>query len=102
MNSKLLKNKDDDSDLVYILLKLPWSHSFAFTEPYHLWKTKCISIQVACKLGHSIRPEIDTEILDLGLHDETEEVRHEAVISMPVVVFWSGLSVLSHIFRRLE
>nr|XP_048336390.1 serine/threonine-protein kinase ATR-like isoform X3 [Ziziphus jujuba var. spinosa] len=102
MNSKLLQIKDDDADLVHILLKLPWSHSFAFTEPNHLWKTKCISIQVACKLVRSIRSETDLEILDLGLHDETEEVRYEAVISMPVVVFWSGLCVLSHIFRMLE
>ncbi|KAF3434772.1 hypothetical protein FNV43_RR21858 [Rhamnella rubrinervis] len=43
---------------------------------------------MACKI---IRTETDFEVMDLGLHDEMEEVRHEAVLSMPVVAFWSDL-----------
>lgn len=95
----MFKSKDYDADLIHILLKLPWTHSSVFTKPDCLLKMKCISIQVACKI---IRTESDLEVLDFGLHDEMEEVRHEAVLSMPVVAFWSDFFVLPHIFRRLE
>ncbi|KAM4099335.1 hypothetical protein ACJW30_07G150400 [Castanea mollissima] len=71
-------------------------------EPHHPWKTKCISVQVASKLGPSLKTETDLKILDFSFHDEVEEVRVEAVLSMPVIVLWSGLGLLMHIFRRLE
>ncbi|KAL6310893.1 hypothetical protein AAG906_025834 [Vitis piasezkii] len=54
---------------VNILLKLPFTHSFMLTESNPPWRTKCLS-------------------------DEADEVRIEAVISMPVIVLWSGLDVL--------
>nr|POE65846.1 serine/threonine-protein kinase atr [Quercus suber] len=102
MENKLFKNTDDDADLLHVVLKLPWTHSLIVAEPHHPWKTKCISVQVASKLGPSLKTETDLEILDFSLHDEVEEVRVEAVLSMPVIVLWSGLGLLTHIFRRLE
>uniref|UniRef100_A0A2N9HIL2 Serine/threonine-protein kinase ATR n=1 Tax=Fagus sylvatica TaxID=28930 RepID=A0A2N9HIL2_FAGSY len=102
MENNLFKNTDDDAYLLHVVLKLPWTHSLVVTEPHHPWKTKCISVQVASKLCPSLKTETDLEILDFGLHDEVEEVRLEAVVSMPVIVLWSGLGVLTHIFRRLE
>ncbi|RVW66983.1 hypothetical protein CK203_066082 [Vitis vinifera] len=56
-------------------------------------------VQVQSKIGPSLKTESILEVLDLGLQDEADEVRIEAVISMPVIVLWSGLDVL---FRRLE
>ena len=41
-------------------------------------------------------------VLDLGLHDEAEEVRTEAAISIPVMVLWSGLDVSSPVFEIME
>lgn len=65
-------------------------------------KTKCLSLQVVSKLGPSLNEKVVLEVLDLGLHDEAEEVRTEAVISMPVMVLWSALDVPSPVFERME
>ena len=72
------------------------------TESNPPWRTKCLSVQVQSKIGPSLKTESILEVLDLGLQDEADEVRIEAVISMLVIVLWSGLDVLRHIFRRLE
>ncbi|PQQ14473.1 serine/threonine-protein kinase ATR isoform X1 [Prunus yedoensis var. nudiflora] len=102
MGSMEFENKDVDADLMHVV-KLPWTHSLVNnTGPHHPWKTKCTSVQVACKLGHRTRTETQLEVLDLSLNDEFQEVNIEAIISMPVIVIWSGFGGLSHIFRRLE
>ncbi|PON40311.1 Coatomer beta subunit [Trema orientale] len=101
IESKMFGNQDVDADQVRVLLKLPWTHSDIDRKPNHLSKAKCFSVQVASKLADR-SSESDLEVLDLGLHDEAEEVRSEAVISMPVIVLWSGHRILSHIFRRME
>lgn len=85
-----------------IVLKIPFTHAFLFTESNPPWRTKCLSVQVQSKIGHSLNTERILEVLDLGLHDDADEVRIEAVISMPVIVLWSGLDALRHVFRRLE
>ena len=72
------------------------------TESNPPWRTKCLSVQVQSKIGLSLKTKSILEVLDLGLQDEADEVRIEAVISMPVIVLWSGLDVLRHVFRRLE
>lgn len=100
MESKMFRS-EDDTELMYALLKLPWTHSVVGIEPNLLRKTKCLSVQVASKLADS-RSESSLEVLDLGLHDEDEEVRSEAVISMPLIVLWSGIRMLSHVLGRLE
>lgn len=99
---QLFRNKEDDSTLIHILLKIPWTHSFAGTEFHPPWKTKCLSLQVLSKIGPTLKADSDLKVLDLGLNDKAEEVRIEAVISMPMVVLWSGVDLLTPIFRRLE
>ncbi|KAM6558479.1 hypothetical protein CsatA_027718 [Cannabis sativa] len=99
--SKIFGNQGFNEDLVRLLIKLPWTHSVIGSEPNNMRKTKCLSVQIASKLANS-RSESDLEVLDLGLHDEDEEVRIEAVMSIPVIAMWSGPQILSHTFRRLE
>lgn len=101
MESKTFRNQDVDADQVPVLLKLQWTHSVIDSDPDNLRKAKCFSVQVASKLADG-NGEPDLEVLDFGLRDEAEEVRSEAVISMPVIVLWSGHPILSHIFRKLE
>ncbi|KAK1582353.1 hypothetical protein Q3G72_014178 [Acer saccharum] len=67
------------------------------TEPHSPWKTKCIAVQVASKLGQNLTTESVLEVLDLALLDESEQVGIEAVLSSPVIVLWSGLGVRTHV-----
>lgn len=53
-------------------------------------------------LGAILKTENILEVLDLGLHDNAEDVRLEAVIYMPMMVLWSGLGILAQMFKRLE
>lgn len=101
-NKKLFRNKSDAAELINLVLRLPWTHSFVVTGPHPPWRTKCLSLQVLSKIGRGIRTGSEFEVLDLGLHDEVEEVRIEAVLSMPVMVLWSGLDLLTHMFSRLK
>ncbi|RVW38512.1 Serine/threonine-protein kinase ATR [Vitis vinifera] len=102
MENTFFRNNGDGADFVNIVIKLPFTHSFVLTESNPPWRTKCLSVQVQSKIGPSLKTESILEVLDLGLHDEADEVRIEAVISMPVIVLWSGLDVLRHVFRRLD
>ncbi|KAL6332077.1 hypothetical protein AAG906_020757 [Vitis piasezkii] len=70
----LFRNNGDGGDFVNILLKLPFICSLDL-----------ILLENKMSLGPR--------------SDEADEVRIEAVISMPVIVLWSGLDVL---FRGLE
>ncbi|KAG9442834.1 hypothetical protein H6P81_018688 [Aristolochia fimbriata] len=85
----------------YSILKLPWSHSLLDSPSHSLWKTKCLSIQIFFMIGVKGSPGGDLEVLDLALRDETEEVRAEAIISVPMMVLQTG-AMLPHICRRLE
>ncbi|KAK4847635.1 hypothetical protein QYF36_004185 [Acer negundo] len=96
------KNKGDNVDLLNVVLKLAWTNPVVVTEPHPPWKTKCIAVQVVSKIGQSLSTEIVLEVLDLALLDESEQVRIEAVLSLPVIVLWSGLGVLTHMFKRLK
>ncbi len=102
LEDKLLKLKGDDVNLMHMLLKLPWTHSHMVAGPHPPWKAKCTSVKVVPMLGNSLKTESVLEVLDLGLHDDAEDVRLEAVISMPMIVLWSGLGVLAQMFERLE
>ncbi|XP_027365272.1 serine/threonine-protein kinase ATR [Abrus precatorius] len=88
-------------DLI-VVLKLPWTHMLLAIDNHCPWKAKCLSLQVVSKLGPKWNSEVVLEVLDLGLHDEAEEVRTEAAISMPVIVLWSGFDVSSPVFERME
>ncbi|XP_059653895.1 serine/threonine-protein kinase ATR [Cornus florida] len=100
MENKCFRN-EDGADLMQIVLKLPWTHCIVSSESHPPWKMKCLSIQVLAKIGPTSQSGNGLEILDLGLHDEAEEVRIEAVASMPVMVLWSGCGILPHVFKRL-
>ncbi|KAJ0089366.1 hypothetical protein Patl1_32855 [Pistacia atlantica] len=102
MKTGLFKSKGDGVDLLNVVLKLPWAQPIVVSEAHPPWKTKCSAVRVFSKLGQNLTTESDFEILDLACRDESEEVRIEATICLPVVVLWSGLNVLPHIFKRLE
>lgn len=99
---ELFNNKGCSVDLLKVVLKHSWTDSVVVAEPHPPWKTKCIAIQVVSKLGQCLQIESFLEVLDLALLDEAELVRIEAVKSLPVIVLWSGLGLLPHIFKRLE
>ncbi|KAI3955847.1 hypothetical protein MKW98_006207 [Papaver atlanticum] len=97
----VFRTMDVNVDLSTVL-KLPWTHLLAMTEADPLWKTKCLSVQVLSKIGFALKPESVLEILDLALYDEAEEVKVEAVISIPMIVLCAGLGLLPHMLRKLE
>ncbi|XVF45588.1 hypothetical protein PTKIN_Ptkin02bG0218200 [Pterospermum kingtungense] len=98
---KLFENECDEVN-INVVLQLPWTHSLAVPTPHIPWRAKLISVQVVSKLGPSFCTGSGFEVLDLALHDEAEEVRKEAFVSMPLIVIWSGLDTLANMFRRME
>ncbi|XP_056170175.1 serine/threonine-protein kinase ATR isoform X3 [Syzygium oleosum] len=99
---KFLRDEEGNANALIGVLKLPWTHSFAVSDPSPQWKTKVYSVQILSKLGHSFAAESILEILDLCLQDEAEDVVVEAIISMPIIVLSSGLAVMSSLFGRLK
>lgn len=98
--NNLFKIAGDSSDLMQIVLKLPWTHNLVISGP--TWKMKCLSLQVLSKMGCQLQSESHLSVLDLSFRDEVVEVRTEAVICMPLTVFWSGFAFLTHMFKRLQ
>ncbi|KAL4186626.1 hypothetical protein AMTRI_Chr09g34870 [Amborella trichopoda] len=80
------------------LLKLPWTQSHLVNQVYPLWKAKCLSVKVLSLMG--IRPDLD--ILDLALQDNNEEVRVEAVTSIPVFLLCFNPDQISYVCRKIE
>lgn len=99
---KFLRDEEGNANALIGVLKLPWTHAFAVSDPSPQWKTKVYSVQILSKLGHSFAAESILEILDLCLQDEAEDVVVEAIISMPIIVLSSGLAVMSSLFGRLK
>ncbi|KAJ8766984.1 hypothetical protein K2173_012493 [Erythroxylum novogranatense] len=102
MDDELSKISSDYAETTRTFLKIPWMHPHLVGAQHSRAKTKCLSVQIASKLGHVLKTEIVFEVLDLGLDDEAEEVRSETLISMPVVILWSNLGLLPQLFKRLE
>ncbi|KAI3446300.1 hypothetical protein Pfo_002965 [Paulownia fortunei] len=98
----IFENTGDIGDFLRPLLKLPWNCAPSIIESHPHWKAKCLSIRILSRIGCITQHGVDLDILDLGLHDGEEEVRTEAVISMPVIVLFSGFGFLTHMFNRLE
>ncbi|XP_027934179.1 serine/threonine-protein kinase ATR isoform X2 [Vigna unguiculata] len=96
-----LDDENYHADLI-LVLKIPWTRMPVAIDNRSPCKLKCLSLQVVSKLGPSLSRKVVLEVLDLGLHDEAEEVRTEAVISMPIMVLWSVLDVPSPVFERME
>lgn len=84
------------------LLKLAWANHSLETQAYPVWKVKCLSLQAFSKFSNKLNAGCDLEVLDLAIHDEAEEVRNEAVVSMPVIVMCSGCSLLGDMFKQME
>ncbi|CAI9104764.1 OLC1v1003516C1 [Oldenlandia corymbosa var. corymbosa] len=97
---KLINWDDDSSESLYSILKRPWTNSLAIY-PNPPRDAKYLSLLVLSKIGF---PKIENylDILDSSLLDEVKEVRCEAVTCMPVIVFWSGFSLLTQMFKRLK
>lgn len=85
-----------------VVLNLPWTQDLVVSEPSHLWKTKIYSIQVLSKLGPLLTDEDDLRVLDLCLHDESEDVVAEAIMSMPVIVYFTRFVAMASMLRRIE
>ncbi|KAL0365707.1 UNVERIFIED_CONTAM: Serine/threonine-protein kinase ATR [Sesamum angustifolium] len=98
----IFENTSDIGDLLRPVLKVPWSCGASMIESHPPWKAKYLSIRILSRIGCIAQHGLDLDILDLGLHDEEEEVRIQAVISMPVIVLVSGFRSLMHMFNRLE
>lgn len=49
MEIELFKNKGYGSDLLNVVLKLPWTHHVVVTEPHPPRKAKCAALQVFSK-----------------------------------------------------
>ncbi|XP_039135080.1 serine/threonine-protein kinase ATR isoform X2 [Dioscorea cayenensis subsp. rotundata] len=89
------------ADLVE-LLKLAWKNPCFVSQDHTLWKLKCLCIQVLSKI--SMKKSIDSilEVFDLAILDEAEVVKAEALISMPVIVLYSGHLPLASMWNRLK
>lgn len=101
MENKLFQNENSAAEFMQYVLKLPWNNSYGIIESHLQWKAKCLSLQVVSKMVSLSQSASNLEVLDLGLRDEAEVVRMEAIISMPVIVFWSGSNMLTHILKRM-
>ncbi|KAH0698336.1 hypothetical protein KY290_016254 [Solanum tuberosum] len=99
--SEYFKTKGGNLALLQSLLRHPWTRSQS-TDTYSSSKAKILSLCVLSKIGPLLQGGSDLDILDLGLRDTAEDVKIEAVISMPVILMWSGFGLLNHIFKRLE
>ncbi|KAL2537811.1 Serine/threonine-protein kinase ATR [Forsythia ovata] len=99
-NHILFKCEGDSADLLRPVLKLSWNRTPLIIEPSPPWKAKCLSVRVLSRIR--LIKHVHLDVLDLGLHDEAEEVRIESIISLPVIVLCSGFGFLTHMFSRLE
>lgn len=96
------RHEEDIIKDLFVVLNLPWTHDLAVSESSPIWKTKMRSIQVMSTLGPVLNCEDDLRILDLCLADESEDVVAEAILSMPVIIYFSCFGVMGSILRRLE
>ncbi|KAG8368042.1 hypothetical protein BUALT_Bualt15G0004300 [Buddleja alternifolia] len=97
----IFENTGHIGDLLRPVLKLPWNCP-PLIASHPPWKAKCLSIRILSRVGCITQQGVDLDILDLGLCHEEEEVRIEAVISMPVIVLCAGFGFLTPMFNRLE
>ncbi|KAL5978486.1 hypothetical protein ACLOJK_029603 [Asimina triloba] len=89
------------TDFIQTVLKFPWSHSLLTTQAHSLSKTKCFSVQIFSKVCGRLKFQ-NLQLMDLALCDEAEEVRAEAIISLPVVILFSGTGLIPQVLGRME
>ncbi|KAL6603454.1 hypothetical protein ACP70R_043815 [Stipagrostis hirtigluma subsp. patula] len=89
------------SDLIS-LLKLMWDDGGDVTQTCSDYKIKCLLIQVLAKIGYRSNAECDLEVLDLAIRTGPAEIQHEALMSLPIIVLYSGPRMLGAMFKKLE
>ncbi|KAM0929216.1 hypothetical protein ACQ4PT_001782 [Festuca glaucescens] len=92
---------EDYVDLVN-LLKRMWSDGHASTQACLDWKLKCLMVQVIAKIGDKLNTECYLEVLELATHSESAEVQNEALMSLPIIVMYTGPRMLGVMFKKLE
>ncbi|KAL9668772.1 hypothetical protein QQ045_006312 [Rhodiola kirilowii] len=95
-NDKLFSNLDDDLKLV---LKFPWTLNPGEDGHHPLEELKRLRVQVFSKIG-LLKSESDFKAWYLSINYESEYVRMEAIISMPLIVIWAG--AIMRVFKKLE
>lgn len=98
---KLFRTDSNAFEFIQFVLKLPWTNSLVFSEPHLFLKAKCLSLQVFSKMVYLSDSGSNLDVLDLGLQDEAEIVRMEAVTTLPIMVLWSGYGMLPHMLKRM-
>ncbi|XP_024312541.1 serine/threonine-protein kinase ATR [Brachypodium distachyon] len=84
------------------LVKWVWSDGHVSAEACSDWKLKCLLVQVIATISNRLNAECDLEVLELAMHSETVEVQNEALMSLPIIVLYSGPRMLGVMFRKLE
>jgi serine/threonine-protein kinase ATR len=92
---------EDYVDLVN-LLKLMWSDGHASTQACLDWKLKCLMVQVIAKIGDKLNTECYLEVLELAIHSESADVQNEALMPLPIIVWYSGPRMLGVMFKKLQ
>ncbi|XLR19771.1 hypothetical protein S83_047683, partial [Arachis hypogaea] len=67
-----------------------------------LFESLVKQLGILSKLGPNLSSSVVLEVLDMGLHDEAEKVRTEAVISMLVMLSWSTLDISSPVIQKID
>jgi serine/threonine-protein kinase ATR len=84
------------------MLKMMWDDGHDVTQTTSDYKIKCLLMQVIAKLGQRLNAERDLEVLDLAIHNEIAEIQNEAIMSLPIIVLYSGPKMLGAMFKKLE
>ncbi|KAM3298235.1 hypothetical protein ACQJBY_039941 [Aegilops geniculata] len=104
--ARLICDRSEDFDYpLYVdlisLLKWVWSDGHVSTQTC-LDKLKCLVVQVIAKIGNRLNIDCDLELLELAIHSESVEVQNEALMSLPIIVLYSGPAMLGVMFKKLE
>ncbi|RLN13077.1 serine/threonine-protein kinase ATR [Panicum miliaceum] len=66
------------------------------------YKIKCLLMQTIAKVGNKLNAGCDLEVLDLAIRNGTAEIQNESIMSLPIIVLYSGPKMLGAMFRKLE
>lgn len=96
------RDNGNAENLVNLALKIFRDHSLMAPEPKLTLKTKRFCLKLISVMGWLPQSGSELGILDLGLQDDAEEVRSEAVIAMPLIVILFRFDTLPQMVKRLE
>jgi len=84
------------------MLKLMLDDGHVVTQTSSDYKIKCLLIQTIAKVGNKLNAGCDLEVLDLAIRNGTAEIQNESIMSLPIIVLYSGPNMLGAMFRKLE